>query len=71
MLRLFLALLILFGSGVTSGQDKPIIVASKNFNESYLLAEIMSQLLEIGGFSVERKFGLGGTLVCYEALASG
>jgi len=52
-------------------QAKPITVGSKNFNESYLLAEILSQLLEADGFEVERKFGLGGTLVCYEALLSG
>lgn len=50
--------------------SSPIIVGSKNFNESYLLAEIMAQLLEADGFEVERKFGLGGTLVCYEALVN-
>lgn len=51
--------------------NQTVTVASKNFNESYLLAEIMSQLLEINGFTVERRIGLGGTLVCYEALATG
>ena len=30
----------------------------------------MAQLLELEGFEVERKFGLGGTLVCYEALVN-
>lgn len=50
---------------------KPVVVASKNFNESYLLAEMLSQLLEADGYRVERRFGLGGTLVCYEALLSG
>ena len=48
-----------------------ITVGSKNFNEGYLLAEIISQSLELEGFSVDRKFGLGGTLVCYEALVNG
>ena len=48
-----------------------ITVGSKNFNEGYLLAEIIAQSLELEGFSVDRKFGLGGTLVCYEALANG
>ena len=43
-------------------------VGSKNFNESYLLSEIAAQLLEQSGFTVERRFGLGGTLICYEAL---
>ena len=49
----------------------PITIGSKNFNESYLLAEIMAQLLEGEGFEVERRFGLGGTLVCYQALVTG
>ena len=48
-----------------------LTVGSKNFNESYLLAEIVAQSLELEGFSVERKLGLGGTLVCYEALVNG
>ncbi len=50
---------------------EPIRVGSKNFNESYILAEILSQLLEGAGFAVERRFGLGGTLICFEALAKG
>ncbi|MFN3237408.1 MAG: glycine betaine ABC transporter substrate-binding protein [Pseudomonadales bacterium] len=49
---------------------KPVVVASKNFNESYLLAEVYAQLLEANDYEVERKFGLGGTLVCYEALVN-
>ena len=31
----------------------------------------MAQSLELEGFTVDRKFGLGGTLVCYEALVRG
>ncbi len=48
--------------------DAPLRIGSKNFNESYLLAEIVAQSLEARGFAIERKFGLGGTLICYEAL---
>lgn len=48
-----------------------ITVGSKNFNESYVLAEILARLMEEQGFSVDRRFGLGGTLVCYEALRTG
>ncbi|MDH3646474.1 MAG: ABC transporter permease subunit [Gammaproteobacteria bacterium] len=48
-----------------------IVVGSKTFTESYLLAEIMSQLLEASGYEVERKYGFGGTLVCYQALVNG
>ena len=54
-----------------SGVAQPIVVASKNFNESYILGEIVAQLLEADGYEVERRFGLGGTLICYEALISG
>lgn len=48
-----------------------LIVGSKNFTESYLLGEMMAQLLEEGGFKVERRFGLGGTLIGFEALRNG
>ena len=48
-----------------------VAVGSKNFNESYLLAEMASQLLEHAGFAVERRFGLGGTLICFRALGAG
>lgn len=58
-------------SGVSFAADSaPIRVASKNFNESYLLGEIVAQVLEEAGFKVERRFGLGGTLICFEALVN-
>lgn len=60
---------LLLAAAVTSA--KPIVVASKNFNESYILGEAAAQLLESGGFEVERRMGLGGTLICYEALVAG
>ncbi|MEJ0032538.1 MAG: glycine betaine ABC transporter substrate-binding protein [Bacteroidota bacterium] len=43
-------------------------MGSKHFTEGYILSEMLSQILESKGFVVERKFNLGGTLVCYEAL---
>ncbi len=49
----------------------PVVVGSKNFNEAYILAEIISQTLEAREIRVERKFGLGGTMVCYQALRNG
>ena len=45
-------------------------VASKNFVENYILAELMAQLLENHDFKVERRYNLGGTLICYQALQS-
>ena len=64
------ALVLLLLAGI-SPVFAAITVGSKNFNEGYLLGEIMAQILELAGYEVERKFGLGGTLVCYEALANG
>jgi osmoprotectant transport system permease protein len=52
------------------GIDEPIRVASKNFIESYLLGEVVAQMLEGAGFQVTRRFGLGGTLICFEALVN-
>lgn len=69
-LQLFVLALVLVPQALF-GAGQPVTVASKNFNESYLLAEIMAQRLEAKGFAVERRFGLGGTLICYEALVNG
>jgi osmoprotectant transport system permease protein len=53
---------------VAQRQDRPIVVASKPFGESYLLAEMFSQLLESRGFRVDRKPGLGATEIAFGAL---
>lgn len=71
--------LVLLGAGGALAQSRPgaesgsaaLVVGSKNFGESYLLGEIFAQLLEGAGFEVERRFGLGGTLICSQALAGG
>jgi osmoprotectant transport system permease protein len=47
-----------------------IVIGSKDFTESALLAEIVAQMLEARGVSVERRFELGGNLP-HEALVSG
>jgi osmoprotectant transport system permease protein len=49
-------------------QDRPVVVASKPFGESYLLAEMFSQLLEFRRFKVDRKPGLGATEIAFGAL---
>ncbi len=65
-----MATLALFGwLPLFSGE--PIVVASKNFTESYLLGEVIAQRLEQAGMEVDRRFGLGGTLICFEALLAG
>jgi osmoprotectant transport system permease protein len=47
---------------------RPVIIASKPFGESFLLAEMFAQLLESRGFSVERRLGLGATEIAFTAL---
>src|SRR5580765_8541155 len=50
---------------------RPVVVASKPFGESYLLAEMFAQLLEARGFTVERPPGPGATELAFEALRTG
>jgi osmoprotectant transport system permease protein len=50
-------------------RDK-VVVGSKDFTESALLAEIVAQMLEARGVTVERRFELGGNLP-HDALVSG
>ena len=51
-----------------AGSDRPVIVASKPFGESYLLAEMFAQLLEARGIAAERRIGLGATEIACTAL---
>ncbi|MDQ6886662.1 MAG: ABC transporter permease subunit [Gemmatimonadota bacterium] len=73
----WLALVALLHSGATIDAAatlpvaRPVIVASKPFGESYLLAEIMAQLLESRGFRVDRRPGLGATEIAFSALRQG
>jgi osmoprotectant transport system permease protein len=50
---------------------RPVVVASKPFGESYLLAELFAQVLESRGIAVERRPGLGATEIAFGALRSG
>ncbi len=50
---------------------RPVVIASKPFGESYLLAEIFAQLLESRGIAVARRPGLGATEVAFAALRAG
>jgi osmoprotectant transport system permease protein len=60
-------------AGIARAQDagRPVIVASKPFGESYLLAEMFAQLLEARGNKVERRLGLGATEIAFGALRTG
>lgn len=74
-IKLAAAILILIciaaaGCGRTdSGSRKKIIVGSKSFTESNLLAEIYSLALEDAGYQVERKFNIAGSII-HQAITS-
>ncbi len=53
-------------------EEHRVIVGSKNFMENKLLAEIFAQLIEARtDLHVERRLGLAGTQICFEALRTG
>ena len=72
------AVLLLLGGGFAlwrssssgPGASDRVVIGSKDFTESALLAEIVAQMLEARGVAVERRFELGGNLP-HEALVSG
>jgi osmoprotectant transport system permease protein len=57
--------------GQVRQDQSPLVVASKPFGESYLLAEMFAQLLEAQGVSVIRKPGLGTTEIVFSAVRAG
>jgi osmoprotectant transport system permease protein len=66
-------LLGLFTAAPVTGAQSPkdsgrIVVASKPFGESFVLAEMFAQLLEARGFAVTRRPGMGATEVAFAAL---
>jgi osmoprotectant transport system permease protein len=72
ILRLFPLLVALFAISVATADERSrIVIGSKTFTESYVLGELMAQVLEASGYAVERRFGFGGTLICFEALSNG
>lgn len=66
MMRNFIVSIALLLSAGANAQT--IVVGSKSFTENYLLSEIAAQLLEAHDFDVERRMGLNGTKISYEAL---
>lgn len=66
----FIIALLLCGWVVPPAGAEPLVVGSKNFSESYILAEAAAQLLEHRGFEVERRLGLNGTRISFQALVN-
>ncbi|MFH1490635.1 MAG: glycine betaine ABC transporter substrate-binding protein, partial [Pseudomonadota bacterium] len=60
-------------SGIsTNARVRPIRIGTKNFTEQIILGEIMAQLIEAKtDLKVERRFILGGTMICHNALING
>jgi osmoprotectant transport system permease protein len=59
-------------AGRLAGSGDTVVVGSKNFEESRLLGEMFAQLIEARTrLRVERRLGLAGTQICFEALKSG
>ena len=49
-----------------------IVIGSKDFSESFMLAEMMSQMIESHtDISVDRRHSLGGTKISFESLRTG
>ncbi|MEX1134095.1 MAG: ABC transporter substrate-binding protein [Acidimicrobiia bacterium] len=59
------------GSGDGAADGEPITLASFNFNESVIVAEIYAQGLEANGYEIERKLNLGNREVVKPALEAG
>ncbi len=72
-----LGLLLFMGLGIFYQQNpfstpSKVIIGSKNFTEQVILGEILSQVIEAKtNLQVERKFNLGGTFICHEAVKAG
>ena len=68
-------LLVGLAAGATwaqSGGPRGVVIGSKKFSEQFVLGEMMAVLIEERlGLPVDRRFNLGGTLICHEALLEG
>ncbi len=58
-------------SACNSGGDR-IVVGTKNFTEQVILGEILAQQIENKtSLKVDRRFNLGGTIICQQGMLSG
>lgn len=60
-------------NGTQSGKPSQTVrIGSKNFTEQLILGELMAQVIESQTeLVVDRRFNLGGTMICHKALESG
>lgn len=59
------------GPTATGAQEVAVVVGSKPFAESYILAEMFAQLLEARGHPVDRRLGLGSTEIAFSGIRAG
>lgn len=67
----FVALGVLFQTQTHAQTARTVVVASKPFGESYVLAEMFAQILEARGVPVQRRPGLGATEIAFRAVRAG
>ena len=68
--RLLLSFVLLVSGGSLLAAD-PVKVGSKRFTESYLIGEMVTQVLVASGTDAEHRQGLGNTGILEQALVSG
>ncbi|MBD3232305.1 MAG: ABC transporter permease subunit [candidate division Zixibacteria bacterium] len=60
-----------FTSDSDSSVSGSVTIATKNFTEQFILGELMTQIVEDRtNIRVNKKFNLGGTMICHGALVS-
>lgn len=69
--QLITLLAVTFLIDCASGGEPAIVLGSKKFTESFVLAELAKRSLEEAGFDVEHRQGMGGTIILWEALRQG
>ena len=58
--------------GPFAAEGRSVRIGTKNFTEQLVLGELLAQLIEARtDLRVERRFNLGGTMICHGALKSG
>lgn len=71
-LGLAFALITLLSLSCSRERSDHIVIGSKNFTESLILAELMAQQIEAHtSLKVERRFYLAGTYICQQAMLAG
>ena len=69
---LFLGLALFATVSCRTERPNTIVIGSKNFTEQIIVAELVAEHLEAQTeLTVQRRFDLGGTLICHQALRTG